>query len=55
MSGNVKRKLACTIECPYCSEMIAVFRETETLSPAIPADRRVNWVASKSVQTKLVL
>ena len=50
---TIKKKLQATIECPHCSGIIEVSTETETFTPAVPADKKVIWVAEKSTQTKL--
>ena len=43
----------CTIECPHCAELIDVIKETEVITPAVKAERKVTYKAEKSVQTSL--
>lgn len=48
-----KKSHECPIECPHCSGIIDVFKETETISPAQKAEKKVTYIAEKSVQTTL--
>lgn len=48
-----KRKHECTVECPHCAKIIDVIKLTETITPAQKADKKVSYVAEKSVQTHL--
>jgi len=48
-----KRAHECTVECPYCAKIIDVYKETEVITPAQKAEKRVRYIAEKSVQTTL--
>ena len=43
----------CTIECPYCAKIIDVIKDTEVISPAQKAEKKVTYHAEKSRQTSL--
>ena len=43
----------CTIECPHCAQIIDVFKKTEVITAAQPAEKKVTYHAEKSVQTEL--
>lgn len=43
----------CTIECPHCAKIIDIIKETEVISPAQKAEKKVTFRAVKSVQTSL--
>lgn len=48
-----KRKLICNVECPHCENSLNIFKTTETITPAVKADKRESFSAEKNVQTKL--
>lgn len=43
----------CTIECPHCAGIIDVLKETEVITPAQKAEKKVTFRAEKSKQTTL--
>jgi len=49
----LKRKHECTVECPHCLKIIDVIKLTETIMPAQKADKKVSYIAEKSIQTTL--
>lgn len=48
-----KRTLVCEIECPHCEKGVRIFKETETITPAVKAEKKEDFVAEKTTQTKL--
>lgn len=55
MPEELKKKKAfvCTVECPYCEEAVDVYKEVETITPAVKAEKRETFTAVKVLQTKL--
>lgn len=51
--GKPKSIFDETIFCPHCREGIKVKIEKETITPATPAETRINISVEKSVQTTL--
>lgn len=51
--GKKQQGHVCTIECPYCAQVIDVLKEEEVISPAVKAEKKVTYHAEKSVQTSL--
>ena len=47
------KKLQATVNCPLCAGAIEIYKVTETISPAVPAEKETMWIAEKSTQTKL--
>lgn len=51
--GKKAKGHVCTIECPHCTGLIDVIKETEVIEPAVKAEKKVSYRAEKSVQTSL--
>lgn len=51
--GKKAKGHVCTIECPHCTGIIDVIKETEVITPAQKAEKKVSYRAVKSVQTSL--
>lgn len=43
----------CTIECPYCAKIFDVLKDTEVITLAVKAEKKVTYRAEKSIQTSL--
>lgn len=50
---DLKHKIICTVECPECAKVIDIYKETEVLHPAEPAEKKERYYAEKSAQTTL--
>lgn len=51
--GKKAKGHVCTIECPHCTQIVDVIKDTEIITPAQKAEKKVSYRAEKSEQTKL--
>ena len=52
--GDIKRKIVCSVDCPWCQKAIDVVKENEIYEAAVPAEKEERFRASKNDQTKLL-
>ena len=51
--GKKAEGFICTIECPHCAKIVDVLKDTEVITPATKAEKKVTFQAEKSKQTTL--
>lgn len=47
------KKHLCTVECPHCAGILEVYKETEVITPAQQAQKKITFYTEKSTQKTL--